>query len=257
MQVIIEYLNTQLSDLENERMSKETLLNSKIIEANEVKKTISKLTLNDNDTYNVFNASGSKIGFQNKEVINLKQQEDVLRQESDYLTEEIKEINLKIESIAIAIGHANACNSKIKTLNNELIRLNGELAMYSTGGKKFKADEIEISEVTLINEIREEQILSDNTESDNRVTGDSYINLNDENLIKVEQIDSELVLDEKEKISLSSTIETLDIDMENNKFLEEISDRVFFVSRILKFDPIRVKLELDEIYKAIIKFINK
>lgn len=227
MQVILEYLNTQLNDLENERMSKESLLNSKIIEANEIKKAVSKLTLNDNDTYNIFNASGSKIGFQNREVVTLKEQEDNLRIEADNLAEEIKEINLKIESLAITIAHANSCNSKIKSLNNEVIRLNGEVAMYSTGGKKAKSKKKE-EDLPIVEE--NVNLLLDNVES---------------------------VETAQENITLSGNVEMLDINMDNNKFLEEISDRVFFVSRILKFDPLRVRLELDEIYKAIIKYINK
>lgn len=221
MEVILEYLNTQLNDLENSRKSKESLLNSKIIEANEIKKAISKLTLDDNDTYNIFNASGSKIGFQNREVITLKEQEDNLRIEADNLADEIKEINLKIENLAITIAHANSCNGKMKSLNNEVIRLNGEVAMYSTGGKKDKKSKKEEVEPV------EEKIVEEN------------------------------IQEEQESVVLSGNVETLDINMDNTKFLEEISDRVFFVSRILKFDPIRVKLELDEIYKAIIKYINK
>lgn len=218
MKVIIDYLNNRLNDLENQRNEKETLMNSKIIEANEIHKTISKLNFYDNDTYNVFNASGSRMEFQNREIIELKAQEDLLRTEADDISDEIKNINSMIEEIAIVIAHANSNNTKLNSLSNDVIRLNGELAMYTTGGKKTKKSEINDVEV------KEEKF----TETD-----------------------------EEEKQLLSSNIETLDINTDNKKFLEEIADRLYFVSRILKFDPVRVKLELDEIYKGIIKYINK
>ncbi|MDD6571797.1 MAG: hypothetical protein PUF12_05325 [Thermoflexaceae bacterium] len=218
MKVIIDYLNNRLNDLENQRNEKETLMNSKIIEANEIHKTISKLNFYDNDTYNVFNASGSRMEFQNREIIELKAQEDLLRTEADDISDEIKNINSMIEEIAIVIAHANSNNTKLNSLSNDVIRLNGELAMYTTGGKKTKKSEINDVEV------KEEKT----TETD-----------------------------EEEKQLLSSNIETLDINTDNKKFLEEIADRLYFVSRILKFDPVRVKLELDEIYKGIIKYINK
>ena len=123
-----------------------------------------------------------------------------------------------IEEIAIVIAHANSNNTKLNSLSNDVIRLNGELAMYTTGGKKMKKNAISDDIV------KEEK----STETDG-----------------------------EEKQLLSSNIETLDINTDNKKFLEEIADRLYFVSRILKFDPVRVKLELDEIYKGIIKYINK
>lgn len=218
MKVIIDYLNNRLNDLENQRNEKETLMNSKIIEANEIHKTISKLNFYDNDTYNVFNASGSRMEFQNREIIELKAQEDLLRTEADDISDEIKNINSMIEEIAIVIAHANSNNTKLNSLSNDVIRLNGELAMYTTGGKKMKKNAISDDIV------KEEK----STETDG-----------------------------EEKQLLSSNIETLDINTDNKKFLEEIADRLYFVSRILKFDPVRVKLELDEIYKGIIKYINK
>lgn len=218
MKVIIDYLNNRLNDLENQRNEKETLMNSKIIEANEIHKTISKLNFYDNDTYNVFNASGSRMEFQNREIIELKAQEDLLRTEADDISDEIKNINSMIEEIAIVIAHANSNNTKLNSLSNDVIRLNGELAMYTTGGKKMKKNAIS------------------------------------DDIVKKEK-STETYGEEKQLFS--SNIETLDINTDNKKFLEEIADRLYFVSRILKFDPVRVKLELDEIYKGIIKYINK
>lgn len=210
MQIVLEYLNNQMIELENSRSAKETLINSKIIETNEIHKAVSKLTLNDNDTYNFFSASGSKMEFQSREISTLKFQEDNLRLEADKLADEVKEINVQIESLAIAIAHANESNSKIKSLSNEVIHLNGEVAMYSTGGKKAKKEK-----------------------------------------------KSEPEKKEQETITLSSNVESFDIDKNSEEFLEEVSDRIFFISRILKFDQMRVKLELDEVYKAIKKYINK
>lgn len=195
MKVVIDYLNKQFTELETLRSEKETLMNSKIIEANEIHKTVSKLTFNDNNTYNVFSASGSRMEFQNREITQLKAQEDLLRTEADDLSSEIKEINLKIEELAIAIAHANEAQKKISSMSNEVIRLNGEVAMYSTGGK--------------------------------------------------------------EPAILSANVESMDINMDTDKFLEEISNRLYFVSRILKLDQVRTRLEIDEIYKSIIKYINK
>lgn len=214
MKVVKSYLDKRYSELETLRGEKETLMNSKIIEANEIHKTVSKLTLNDNDTYNVFSASGNRMEFHNREVIELKAQEDSLRSEADDLLYEIKEINLQIEDLAIVIAHANEAEKKITSMSNELIHLNSEIAMYSTGGKKPSSKK------------------------------------KAENESKVEQ-------EEEEKSILSKNVETLNINTDSNKFLEEISDRIYFVSRILKIDQIRTKLELDEIYKSIIKYINK
>ncbi len=215
MKIIIDYLNKQYMELETLRNDKETLMNRKIIEANEIHKTVSKLSFNDNNTYNVFSASGSRIEFQNREITELKAQEDLLRTEADKLSSEIKEINLKIEELAIVTAHANEADKKISTMSNEVIRLNGEVAMYSTGGKKVK-------------EKHEEK---DTISSDSKSQCETSV--------------------------LSTNVETLDISMDSKKFLEEISDRIYFVSRILKLDQVRTKLELDEIYKSIIKYINK
>lgn len=199
MKIVIDYLNKQFTELETLRSEKETLMNSKIIEANEIHKTVSKLTFNDNNTYNVFSASGSRMEFQNREITQLKAQEDLLRTEADDLSYEIKDVNLKLEELAIAIAHANEAQKKITSMSNEVIHLNGEVAMYSTGGKK-----------------------SDSNSS-----------------------------------ILSKNVESMDINMDSTKFLEEISDRLYFVSRILKLDQVRTRLEIDEIYKSIIKYINK
>lgn len=226
MKIVIDYLNEQLMDLEAKRSEKETLMNRKIIEANEIHKTISKLNFYDNDTHNVFSASGSRMEFQNREVIELKAQEDLLRTEADAISDEIKQINLKIEDTAVAIAHANSNLKKIDNLSNEVIRLNGEVAMYSTGGKKAK----NLSQKTITS-------VTENKES--------Y------------ETPSEEVSDEETKRLLAKNVDVIDINMESNKFLEEIADRIYFISRILKFDPTRVRLELDEIYKSIIKFINK
>jgi len=214
MKIIIDYLNKHYMELETLRNDKEALMNRKIIEANEIHKTVSKLSFNDNNTYNVFSASGSRIEFQNREITELKAQEDLLRTEADGLSSEIKEINLKIEELAIVTAHANEADKKISTMSNEVIRLNGEVAMYSTGGKKVK-------------EKHEEKDALPDSKS------------------------------QSESSVLSTNVETLDINMDSKKFLEEISDRIYFVSRILKLDQIRTKLELDEIYKSIIKYINK
>lgn len=222
MKVIIDYLNNQLNDLENQRSEKEALMNSKIIEANEIHKTISKLTFYDNNTYNVFSASGSRMEFQNREVIELRAQEDLLRTEADDVSDEIKNINSRIEELVIAIAHANSNNTKLNSLSNEVIRLNGELAMYTTGGKKNKKQVIKAGLPV---------------EDENKENGNET--------------------DENERQVLSSNVETLNIDIDSNKFLEEVADRLYFISRILKFDPVRVRLELDEIYKGIIKYINK
>lgn len=229
MKVVIDYLNNQMNDLEMRRSEKESVMNSKIIEANEIHKTISKLTFYDNDTHNVFSASGSKIEFHNREVIELKKQEDILRGEADLIADEIKEINAEMEKLAIAIAHANSGNSKTNNLSNDVIRLNGELAMYTTGGKKTpsKKDKEKESEVSVV-EVKES------------ITGEV----------------SEEVSDEDKNL-LSTNVESIDITTDSKKFLEEIADRLYFISRILKFDPVRVRLELDEIYKGIIKFINK
>lgn len=197
MKIVIDYLNKRYSELETLRGDKDTLMNSKIIEANEIHKTISKLTVNDNDTYNVFSASGSRMEFHNREIIELKAQEDLLRSEADDLLDEIKKINSQIEEIAIVLAHAGEAEKKINSMSDEIIHLNGEVAMYSTGGKKA------------------------------------------------------------EQNILSTDVETLDINADSNKFLKEISERIYFISRILKLDQIRTKLELDEIYKSIIKYINK
>lgn len=197
MKIVIDYLNKRYSELETLRGDKDTLMNSKIIEANEIHKTISKLTVNDNDTYNVFSASGSRMEFHNREIIELKAQEDLLRSEADDLLDEIKKINSQIEEIAIVIAHAGEAEKKINSMSDEIIHLNGEVAMYSTGGKKA------------------------------------------------------------EQNILSTDVETFDINADSNKFLKEISERIYFISRILKLDQIRTKLELDEIYKSIIKYINK
>lgn len=223
MKVVIDYLNKQMSDLEMQRSEKESSMNSKIIEANEIHKAISKLTFYDNDTYNVFSASGSKIEFQNREIIELKAQEDLLRTEADIIADEIKEINGKMEELAIAIAHANSGNSKLNTLSNDVIRLNGEIAMYATGGKKVPSKKSKEQEVPV------EEVKEDITEK----------------------------ISDDDKQILSSNVESMDINIDSKNFMEEIADRLYFISRILKFDPVRVKLELDEIYKGIIKYINK
>lgn len=197
MKVVNDYLNKRYRELEILRGEKDTLMNSKIIEANEIHKTVSKLTVNDNDTYNVFSASGSRMEFHNREIIELKAQEDLLRSEADDLLDEIKEINSQIEEIVVVIAHAGEAEKKIDSMSDKIIHLNGEVAMYSTGGKKA------------------------------------------------------------EQGILSTDVETFNIDIDSNQFLKEISDRIYFVSRILKLDQIRTKLELDEIYKSINKYINK
>lgn len=218
MKVVLDYLNNSLKDLENLRNEKETLMNRKIIEANEIHKTISKLSFDDNNTYNVFSASGSKMEFYSKESAGLKSQEEQLKYEADCLADEIKMINQKIEQVVLAIAHANSENSKLNTLSNEVIRLNGEVAMYSTGGKTAKKNSKNSN--------------SPEPEKEN-----------------VEETDG--------NISFSSNVDSLDITKDSNSFLEEVADRLYFISRILKFDPFRVKLELEEIYKSIIKYINK
>lgn len=197
MKVVNDYLNKRYRELEILRGEKDTLMNSKIIEANEIHKTVSKLTVNDNDTYNVFSASGSRMEFHNREIIELKAQEDLLRSEADDLLDEIKEINSQIEEIVVVIAHAGEAEKKIDSMSDKIIHLNGEVAMYSTGGKKA------------------------------------------------------------EQGILSTDVETFNIDIDSNQFLKEISDRIYFVSRIIKLDQIRTKLELDEIYKSINKYINK
>lgn len=197
MKVVNDYLNKRYRELEILRGEKDTLMNSKIIEANEIHKTVSKLTVNDNDTYNVFSASGSRMEFHNREIIELKAQEDLLRSEADDLLDEIKEINSQIEEIVVVIAHAGEAEKKIDSMSDKIIHLNGEVAMYSTGGKKA------------------------------------------------------------EQGILSTDVEIFNIDIDSNQFLKEISDRIYFVSRILKLDQIRTKLELDEIYKSINKYINK
>lgn len=197
MKVVNDYLNKRYRELEILRGEKDTLMNSKIIEANEIHKTVSKLTVNDNDTYNVFSASGSRMEFHNREIIELKAQEDLLRSEADDLLDEIKEINSQIEEIVVVIAHAGEAEKKIDSMSDKIIHLNGEVAMYSTGGKKA------------------------------------------------------------EQGILSTDVETFNIDIDSNQFLKEISDRIYFLSRILKLDQIRTKLELDEIYKSINKYINK
>ena len=197
MKVVNDYLNKRYRELEILRGEKDTLMNSKIIEANEIHKTVSKLTVNDNDTYNVFSASGSRMEFHNREIIELKAQEDLLRSEADDLLDEIKEINSQIEEIVVVIAHAGEAEKKIDSMSDKIIHLNGEVAMYSTGGKKA------------------------------------------------------------EQGILSTDVETFNIDIDSNQFLKEISDRIYFVSRIIKLDQIRTKIELDEIYKSINKYINK
>lgn len=197
MKLVNDYLNKRYHELEILRGEKETLMNSKIIEANEIHKTVSKLTINDNDTYNVFSASGSRMEFHNREIIELKAQEDLLRSEADDLLDEIKEINSQIEELVVVIAHAGEAEKKIDSMTDKIIHLNGEVAMYSTGGKKA------------------------------------------------------------EQGILSTNVESFHIDADSNQFLKEISDRIYFVSRILKLDQIRTKLELDEIYKSINKYINK
>lgn len=196
MKVINDYLNKRYNELELLRGEKETLMNSKIIEANEIHKAVSKLTINDNDTYNVFSASGTRMEFHNREIIELKAQEDLLRSEADDILDEIKKINSQIEEIVIVIAHAREAAKKLDSMSDQIIHLNGEVAMYSTGGKVA------------------------------------------------------------EKNVLPTDVETLDINKDSNMFLKEISDRIHFVSRILKLDQVRTKLELDEIYKSIIKYIN-
>lgn len=234
MKVVLEYLNTLLSELENTRKEKERLLNQKEIEANEIHKVISKLSLNDNSTFNVFNASGTRIEFQNKEVLELKSQEDQLKIEADHLTDEIREINLKIEELAITIGHANSSNNKIVELSKEVVRLNAEVSMYSTGGKKYKD-----SSDKLKNEIEKNL-----TQLEQKLNSEDFI-------LPKEPVDSD------SEVRLSSTVEPVDIQKDDSSFLQEVADRVYFITKILKFDPVRVNLELDEIYKAIIKYINR
>lgn len=234
MKVVIDYLNNQLSDFETQRKNKESLMNSKIIEANEIRKTISKLTISDNDTYNVFSASGSRMEFQNREVIQLKAQENLLRTEADEISDEIKIINSKIEEISIAIAHANSNYSKINNLSNDVVRLNGELAMYTSGGRKINSK--------LVNEKKSvDEVIDNKTLSDTNSIDDEDNKLNSEN----------------EKKVFSSNVEVMDINTDSKDFMEEIANRLYFISRILKFDPVRVRLEIDEIYKSIIKYINK
>ncbi len=213
MKYLLGYLDTLLTDLQNERDSKEALINRLIIEANEVRKAISKLSISDNNTYNVFSASGSRMEFQSNEIKELKIREDDLKLQADKLSEEVKDINSKIESLAIAIGHANNSNEKIENMSNEIIHLNAEVAMYKTGGKDKKKKE--------------------------------------------EPVEIQPIVQEEEKPFLSGNIEEFDLNKDSKSFLEEIADRLYFISRILKFDPIRTKLELDEVYKSIIKYINK
>lgn len=210
MKIVIEYLNNHLQELESLRKQKEILMNSKIIEANEIHKTVSKLAFNDNDTFNVFNASGSKIEFKNREVVELRKQEEQLKAEADALSDEIRDMNKDLESIAIAIAHANQGSQKLDQLSNDVIRLNGEVAMYATGGKKY--------------------------------------------------IDPKEKKKKEEAESLESSnppIEQIDTEKNTHDFLVEVSDRLFFLAKIIKFDPVRVRLEIDEIYKSIIKYINK
>lgn len=214
MKHLLGYLDTLLTDLQNERNSKEALINSLIIESNEVHKAISKLTISDNNTYNVFSASGTRMEFQSNEIKELKKREDDLKIEANKLSEEVKEISLKIESLAIAIGHANISNEKIENMSKEIIHLNAEVAMYKTGGKDKKKKE-DPAPVTQPEE------------------------------------------KEEEKTFLTGNVEEFDLNKDNKSFLEEVADRLYFISRILKFDPIRTKLELDEVYKSIIKYINK
>lgn len=223
MKLVIDYLNKELESLNTTLLKKESLLNSMIIESNEIHKTIIKLTSNENDTFSIFNASGSKIDFTNKEVIDLKSKERNFKVDMDELGEEIKSINKAIEEIAIVIAHANESNKKISKLSDENIRLNGELAMYVTGGKVYSS------------KINEDVV--------------------DEPLDVFKVKDTDVV--EEEKLVLSPNVEVLNINEDKDKFLEDIANKVFFLGKILKFDPVRTKLELDEMYKSIKKFINK
>lgn len=267
MKLVLEYLNTLLKDYEFTRKEKETLLNQKIIEANEIKKVISKLSLNDNSTFNVFNASGSKIEFQNKEVIELKSQEDRLKLEADQLAEEIRNLNLKIEELAITIGHANSSSNKILELSNDVIRLNAEVAMYSTGAKKY-ADPKDKMNSELKHNLKELEYkidkfdaVTNNITSSNPITEynsvDNFVDNTVDNSVQDSSFEMPTEMIENETVRLSSSVEPVDIQIDDKSFLQEVADRVYFISKILKFDPVRVNLELDEIYKAIIKHNNQ
>lgn len=226
MKTVVEYLNYSFEKIEKERKEKETLMNSKIIEANEIHKTVAKLVFDDNDTYNVFNASGTHVEFRNREVSQLKTQEDNLKLEADELAYQIKELNLELEKISIAIAHANATNEKLNRLSNENIRLNAEVAMYATGGKKKRTKKTDIDE----------------TDS----TNPSDIEL-------VDSVSDDYSLDQNAVYDM----EPINYNEDSNSFLRQIADRLFFLAHLVKTDPYRIKLELDEIYKSINKFLNK
>jgi hypothetical protein len=52
-------------------------------------------------------------------------------------------------------------------------------------------------------------------------------------------------------------MEPINYNEDSNSFLRQIADRLFFLAHLVKTDPYRIKLELDEIYKSINKFLNK
>lgn len=261
MKTVVEYLDYIFHKIEKERNDLEALMNSKVIEANEIHKTVAKLVFDNDDTYNVFNASGSHVEFRNREVSQLKEQEDSLKLEADELTFKIKELNLELEKLSIAIAHANATNDKLNNLSNENIRLNAEVAMYATGGKNKKKDpnisELNSNNLNDTSSIIEEQSISKSLISSNPVVASEIVldNLlkNEDDSVLQNTIVDDYSLDQKSVTDLDPINYTEDSD----SFLRQVADRIFFLAHLVKTDPYRIKLELDEVYRSINKFLNK
>lgn len=234
MKIVLEYLNRLMNDLKTERDELQISFNSKLIESQEIHKTIVEFVFHENDTYNVFNASGSQIGFKQKEIEDLKASEEQLRVETSNLEEEIKILNSKIQDLAIVIGHANHVDEKIKNLSGDLITANADLVREKNNLSKKTRTTKSTSKA------ENEFGMSITSKRQSKVKSDSYVS----DPFHVTSANTSVTSSHRDAAEFAET-------SNNDELLDEIADRLSLDSKIISSDPMRVKMELDEIYKAI------
>lgn len=106
MEKIIKYFEFEIKDYSNKLRNADEDIRRKQIKLQETGKAISKLTDVENNTYNIFNASGKSAEFNDKEVVYLKQQEKLLDEQICRATEEKKEIQEKLEQLKELLAEA-------------------------------------------------------------------------------------------------------------------------------------------------------
>lgn len=113
MEEIIKYFRSEIEEYSSKLKSADEDIRRKQIKLQETGKAISKLTDVENNTYNIFNASGKSAEFNDKEVVYLKQQEKLLDEQICKALEEKKKIQEKLELLKVLLVKAEDVRGKI------------------------------------------------------------------------------------------------------------------------------------------------